>query len=64
MLRALQARQQVTSPSSETTGYEPFERDLQDQGEAVAFTEMCSGSEEGSYVRLIDLCITHLEARE
>jgi len=24
------------------------------------FTEMCSGSEEGTYVRLIDLCITQL----
>jgi len=24
------------------------------------FTEMCSGSEEGSYVRLIDLCTTQL----
>jgi len=24
------------------------------------FTEMCSGSEEGSYLRLIDLCITQL----
>ena len=24
------------------------------------FTEMCSGSEEGSYSRLIDLCITQL----
>ena len=26
------------------------------------FTEMCSGSEAGSYLRLIDLCITHLWA--
>ena len=24
------------------------------------FTEMCSGSKEGSYLRLIDLCITQL----
>jgi len=24
------------------------------------FIEMCSGSEEGSYLRLIDLCITQL----
>jgi len=24
------------------------------------FTEMCSGSEEGSYLRLIDVCITQL----
>ena len=24
------------------------------------FTEMCSGSEEGSYLRLIDFCITQL----
>ena len=24
------------------------------------FTEMCSGSEAGSYLRLIDLCITQL----
>ena len=24
------------------------------------FTEMCCGSEEGSYLRLIDLCITQL----
>ena len=28
------------------------------------FTEMCSGSEAGSYLRLIDLCITQLQARE
>ena len=26
----------------------------------VNFTEMCSGSEAGSYLRLIDLCITQL----
>ena len=26
------------------------------------FTEMCSGSEEGSYLRLIDFCITQLYA--
>ena len=25
---------------------------------------LCSGSEEGSYVRPIDFCITHLQARE
>ena len=24
------------------------------------FTEMCSGSEAGSYLRIIDLCITQL----
>ena len=28
------------------------------------FTEMCSGSEAGSYLRLIDLCITQLQAQE
>ena len=28
------------------------------------FAEMLSGSEEGSYLRLIDLCITQLYARE
>ena len=27
------------------------------------FTEMCSGSEEGSYRRLIDSCITQLKAQ-
>jgi len=27
------------------------------------FTEMCSGSEAGSYLRLIDLCITQLWLR-
>jgi len=26
------------------------------------FTEMRSGSEEGSYLRLVDFCITHLTA--
>ena len=26
------------------------------------FTELCSGSEAGSYLRLIDLCITQLSA--
>jgi len=26
------------------------------------FTEMCSGSEAGSYARLIDFCITQLQA--
>jgi len=29
-------------------------------GEDSYFTEMCSGSEEGSYLRLIDFCITQL----
>jgi len=27
------------------------------------FTEMCSGSEEGSYLRLMDFCITRLGLR-
>jgi len=27
------------------------------------FTEMCSGSEAGSYLRLIDSCITQLKAQ-
>jgi len=27
------------------------------------FTEMCSGTEAGSYLRLIDSCITQLEAQ-
>ena len=27
------------------------------------FTEMCSGSKSGSYLRLIDSCITHIEAQ-
>jgi len=27
------------------------------------FTEMCSGSEEGSYLRLTDVCITQLKAQ-
>jgi len=27
------------------------------------FTEMCSGSEKGSYLRLIDACITRLEGK-
>ena len=27
------------------------------------FAEMCSGSEEGSYLRLIDSCITQLKAQ-
>ena len=27
------------------------------------FTEMCCGNEEGSYLRLIDSCITQLKAR-
>ena len=30
------------------------------QFENKYFTEMCSGSEAGSYLRLIDLCITQL----
>ena len=30
-------------------------------GENTYFTEMCSGSEAGSYLRLIDLCITQLD---
>ena len=29
-------------------------------GEVNYFTEMCSGSEKGSYLRLIDFCITQL----
>ena len=28
------------------------------------FTEICSGSEEGSYLRFIDFCITQLSAGE
>jgi len=28
--------------------------------EGAAFAEMCSGSEEGSYLKLIDFCITQL----
>jgi len=28
-----------------------------------SFTEMCSGSEAGSYLRLIDVCITQLKAQ-
>jgi len=30
----------------------------------MRFADMRSGSEEGSYVRLIDFCITQLKARE
>jgi len=30
------------------------------RGVAVHFTEMCSGSEEGSYLRLMDFGITQL----
>jgi len=30
------------------------------QFENIYFTEMCSGSESGSYLRLIDFCITQL----
>ena len=30
------------------------------QSENKYFTEMCSGSEAGSYLRFIDLCITQL----
>ena len=33
-----------------------------EQFENNYFTEMCSSSEEGSYLRLIDFCITHLLA--
>ena len=29
---------------------------------SVYFTEMCSGSEVGSYIRLIDFCFTQLQA--
>jgi len=30
------------------------------QSKNKGFTEMCSGSEEGSHLRLIDFCITQL----
>ena len=33
------------------------------QSENNYFTEMCSGSEAGSYLRLIDFCITQRAAR-
>ena len=33
---------------------------VDDPGTNNYFTEMCSGSEEGSSLRLIDLCITQL----
>ena len=29
----------------------------------IQFTEMCSGSEAGSYLRLLDSCITQLKAQ-
>jgi len=34
-----------------------------DRGDNYA-AEMCGGSEEGLYLRLIDFCITQLKARE
>jgi hypothetical protein len=46
-----------------------FVEDLGATGEAVPryarfyFTEMCSASEEGSYLRLIDSCITPLKVQ-
>jgi len=40
----------------------PPAKDLQERAllpyQVPHFTEMCGGSEEGSYLRLIDLCIT------
>ena len=41
----------------------PVGSDLELEGGEAAvnyFTEMCSGSEAGSYLRLMDLCITQL----
>jgi len=37
--------------------------DLSLSGSLRLFTEMCSGSEAGSYWRLIDSCITQLKAQ-
>jgi len=38
----------------------PLQRLLHEGNQNNYFTEMCSGSEEGSYLRLIDFCITQL----
>ena len=37
---------------------QPMSKDW--QSENKCFTEMCRVSEEGSYLRLMDFCITHL----
>ena len=42
----------------------PAEGSSCSQFKNIFFAEMCSGSEEGSYFRLIDLCITQLWAGE
>jgi len=41
----------------------PLHRDSQGVAERNHCTEMCSGSEAGSYLRLIDSCITQLIAQ-
>jgi len=45
-------------------GMSPVVVKKKSQSKNNCFTEMQSGSEEGSYLRLIDGCITQLKARE
>ena len=58
---------QLRSKATVTPGLDPRRGLLPLGGSCVRgqfennyFTEVCSGSEEGSYLRLIDLCITQL----
>ena len=46
----------LTTKTERRTPVELFGQDLEEQ----LLTEMCSGSEAGSHLRLIDLCITQL----
>ena len=46
LLRGQQMQNRLTKPKPVGMGFYNY------------FTEMCSGSEAGSYLRLIDLCIT------
>ena len=42
------------------SGFKPWAEGLVVRCDQSYFTEMCSGVEEGSYLRMIDVCFTQL----
>ena len=57
-LRKRAKNQQLSRPSPECPGSIVARGGLSSQFKNNYFTEMCSGSEAGSYLRLIEFCIT------
>ena len=57
-IRALGSVAPLCATAGDLAG--PHTMSSRKQVENNYFTEMCSGSEEGSYSRLIDVCVTQL----